>query len=261
MAGRESRSRVSIPAARPRSYEASARAWVELGRLDHFIAALARRGASQIRDRDDPGGAGQDHRLTTFRTALCGPIRAGQEQHRKYPVDDMEHASARRMPGDVQGEAEQTLDGCEAGHDQVARTEPTADACVAKVAVCAPQPEQNREGDQRPRAEAVKKDERVRQLVGTQHLVTEVFDSLAQAFLEIDLRLPIEIVARTRVVEGDPEDVAFAPRSEVRFELVVGEDRELAVDLVYRRRDARADVVRAARASIQGVDVRNRHVC
>src|ERR1700730_2821931 len=51
-------------------------------------------------------------------------------------------------------------------------------------------------------------------------LLAEVIDCEAQAFLQIDAGPPAEIAARPRVVQGDAENVAFAPGSVVGGRLV-----------------------------------------
>src|SRR5260370_9629406 len=90
--------------------------------------------------------------------------------------------------------------------------------------------------------------------------VTEVVDSQAQPLLELDARLPAELLLGPGVVEGDPVHIAFAWWAEGRLEPVLGEDRELAEKGVGRHRDAGADVEGASVASLERGEVGRRDV-
>src|SRR6266852_36634 len=223
------------------------------------VATSACRDSTQICDRDDPRCPGKDHGLAPLRTAMGVQVSARQENHGEDPVDDVQDA-ARRVTKSEDGEPRQSLDSSEAGHDQVAGAKPAADVRVPEIPVRAPDAEDYRERDQRSCEQRVEEDERVRQLVGAQHLLAEIVDGQAQALFEIDLRLPAEIIERARIVERDSENVALAPRAIRGLELVVGEEGELAEELVDGHRDTGADVIGAVRSAIQRRDVGDRYV-
>src|ERR1700757_902146 len=91
-------------------------------------------------------------------------------------------------------------------------------------------------------------------------LVTEVVDGQAQTFLEENARLPAELLLRARVVQRDAVHVAFALRTAARLHLVLGQERELAKEVVDRHRNASADVIGPAVTLVQGRDVGHRYV-
>src|SRR3979411_1755783 len=124
------------------------------------------------------------------------------------------------MSHNEQRQADQALERGEAGHHQIARPESPAYLRMAKVAVCAPDSEHDCEGDKSARSERVEEDESVGQLMRRHPmaLVPEIRDRVCEAFLQRELRLPAELVFRTRVVEGDAENVALASRAKIRLE-------------------------------------------
>src|SRR5437899_8691035 len=138
-------------------------------------------------------------------------VCARKEQHSEDSVDDVQEPGGR-VSCYQEREPEESLEGGQAGHDQVARAEPTAHLRMAEVSIRAPDTERNREGDQRSRTHRVEEDERVGQLMGAQHLFAVGSDRQAQALLELYLRLPPELVERARVIEGDAVEVALTRR-------------------------------------------------
>src|SRR5438876_1317836 len=221
---------------------------------------LAREDTSNVSDAHDPRGAGQDQGLAARFAASRIDIGAGEEDHGERAVNDMKQLG---RPGakEQKDQAEQSLDRRDARHDQVGGPEPPADALVAKVVVCAPKAEKHGEHHQHARAIAMQKGEGVVQSgLEAGDLVAKVVDSEPQAFLEQDARLPRELLRGPSVVERDPVHVAFARRPEHRLALVLGQERELAEQVVDGDRDAAAHVVGASVSAIQGDEVCGRDV-
>src|SRR2546427_4912296 len=83
------------------------------------------------------------------------------------------------------------------------------------------------------------------------NLLTEVVHREAQAFFEVDARLPAELAACTRVVQRDAIDVAFSTRTVVGRRLVIGQEGQLPEQVIHGHRNAAADVVDPARAALE----------
>src|SRR5258706_13573605 len=139
---------------------------------------------------------------------MCIQVSARQENHSEDPIDHVQDP-AGRVTESEDGESRHSLDPSEAGHDQEAGAKSAAHLRVTEVAIRAPQTEQHGENDQRIRADPVDEKERIRQLMGAQHLLAEIVDGQAKAFLELDPWLPAEFVERARIVEGDSKNVAL----------------------------------------------------
>src|SRR5467141_2546299 len=238
------------------------RDFVLVTRSEGSIAALTLAGGytPQVGDAHDPRRAGEDQRFAPRAAALAIEIGAGQENNSEGPVDEVE--KVRRPAAQQQaGQAEQTLQRGEAGHDQVGRPEAPADGLVAEVVVGAPEAEHHRVDDQDAGAVAVEESEGCDRgdALGAESgdLPAEVLDGESQSLLELDARLPAELLFRSRVVEGDPIHVAFARRPKPRLEPVLGQKSQLAKQVVHRDRDAGADVKCAVISLFESDDVRH----
>src|SRR5690348_16611718 len=163
---------------------------------------LARGDAPEERDRDYPRRPRQDKGLAAGVAAARVEVRAGDEDDREDPVDDVQDALAGAVAGKDGSQAQQSLDGDQAGHDQVGRAEASAEALVAEVVVSAPHAEDEGEDDEDSRAVRVQKRERARQS-GTQtgDLLAEVVDGQPKPLFEQDARPPVELLRGARVVE------------------------------------------------------------
>src|SRR5438874_4036551 len=216
---------------------------------------LAGRYASEEGNRHDPASAGQDQRLATLAAAVRVEVRARQEQDGERSVDEVEEVACGVAAEDQGGQAEQALHRGQPGHDQVGRAEPAAQRLVAEVVIRAPQREQHRKYHEQAGAVPVEEGERGHSGVESSDLGPEILDREAEPFFELDARLPAELLSGAGVVEGDAVHVALATRPILRLELVLGEERELAEEVVHGDRDAGADVVGAAVAALQGREV------
>src|SRR5437867_1742267 len=224
---------------------------------------LAGRKASEEGDRYDPRRARQDEGLAPGVVAARVGVRAGDEQGRESAVDHVQDPLPCVAAGEERGDAEQALARNDYRQDQVGRAKAAGHGLVAKVVVGAPQSEHDREDDQDASAEAVKVGERLEQSGPGREagaLLAEVVDRQPQPLLEEDLRPPPQLLRSAGVVEGDAVDVALARRPEARLVPVLGEQRELAKQVVDRDRDPGADVVGAAVAFLEGGDVGGRDV-
>src|SRR3989475_8176304 len=239
------------------------RDFVLVRRSDGSIAALTLAGgyASEEGDADDPRCSGEDQRFAAGVAGARVEVSAGQKQRGENSVDHVQQSS-RGLPAQKERRhAEQSLQRRGRSHDQVGRAKSAADRLVAEVVVRAPQPEQQREHEQDAGAVAVQEDEsphRSRTQAGD--LLAEIVHREAQSLFELDPRLPPERVVRPPVVERNAVHVTLARRPEPWLELVLGQDRELAEHVVDRDRDAGADVIGAAVASVQSGEVRGRDV-
>src|SRR5713226_147182 len=217
---------------------------------------LAGGNASEIGDRHDPRRAGQDEGLAPVGAAPRVEEGAGKEQDGECAVDVVQQPRTRAPASDERGEAKEALQDRDPGHQQVAGAKAAAELGVGEVIEGAPQSEYKSKDQKdacpvsvRERAQHGQSD------VGPADLAAEVVDRQAQALLEIDPRLPPELLLRPRVVEGDPVHVAPARRSVERRLLVLGQERELAEEVVHGDRDPRAHVVGPSITALQRGEV------
>src|SRR2546428_4039847 len=236
---------------------------VLMRRSDGSIAALTLAGgyASEEGDAHDPGRAREHERFAPRVSGARIQVGAGQKQRDEDPVNNVQLPLPRVAAQQQSGRPEQSLHRRNARHDQVGRPKSAADPLVAEVVVRAPESEQQPEHEQDAGAVAVQEAEcfdQSRTQAGD--LLAEIIDGETQSLLELDPRLPPQVVMRPPVVQRDPIHVALARRPEARLELVLGQDRELAEQVVDGDRDAGADVVRAAVAFVQGGEDRARYV-
>src|SRR6266568_3295132 len=77
---------------------------------------------------------------------------------------------------------------------------------------------------------------------GAGNAIAKVVDRQAEPFFERYAWFPRQFPPGARIVERNPVDVALTTRSMLGFELVVGEDRELPIELVDAHVCAAADV-------------------
>src|SRR5438094_4892888 len=232
-------------------------------RSDGSIAALTLAGgyASEEGDAHDPGRAREHQRFASGVSGARVQVGAGQKQRGENPVDHVQQPLRGVAAQQQRGKPEQPLHRRDARHDQVGRPKSAADPLVAEVVVRAPESEQQPEHEQDAGAVAVQEAEcfdQSRTQAGD--LLAEIIDGEAKSLFELDPRLPPQVVMRPPVVQRDPVHVALARRPEERLELVLGQDRQLAKQVVDRDRDAGADVIRASVAFVQGREVRCRDV-
>src|SRR5215831_12678512 len=217
---------------------------------------LARGSAPEELYGHDPGCAREDKRFAPFVGAPRVEIGARHEQRGEDAVHHVQDSLARAVARGKRRRPEQALQRGDGGHDQVGRAKSPAHRLGAEVLEGAPEAEQNREDDQDPRAVGVQKDECVFHS-GSEpaDLLAEIVDGQPQPLLELDAWPPAELLGGALVVERDPIDVAFARRAEPGLELVLGEQRELAEQVVDRDRDPGADVIGPSIATLEGRDV------
>src|SRR5438477_2311337 len=95
---------------------------------------------------------------------------------------------------------------------------------------------------------------------GAGNALAKIVDRQAEPFFERHARFPRKVPPRACIVKRDPVDIALATRSVLGLELVIGEDRELPVEVVDADVYAAADVIRPARTVFEHRQVRGRRV-
>src|SRR5579859_4378875 len=92
------------------------------------------------------------------------------------------------------------------------------------------------------------------------NLLAKIVDGQAEPLLERHARLPRQVPSRARIVERNPVDVALSARPVLGFELVVGQDRELPIELVDADVNTSAHVVGSASTVFERRQVCGCHV-